>query len=262
MSWNLWWRFGGRWREREPRILEILDEVAPDLLGLQETWRRGVATQAGVIAQRLGHYAVFAPTSVPPLPDPVEYPDQAGVEVGIALVSRWPVLDAVDHLLPARHRPAPTALHVTVDHPAGPLHVIVACTEWEPRYADDHLAQTRALAALLADPALDGPLPVVLLGDLNAAPGGPEIAPLAAVASDLWSLGGGAPDAVTLSSAMPDAPLEATKQIDRRIDYAFARPGRSDGPPLRVSRSFLAGDAPIDGLHPSDHAATVSDLEE
>ena len=39
----------------------------------------------------------------------------------------------------------------------------------------DHLAQTRALARLLVDPSLDGPLPVVLTADLNAAPETPQI---------------------------------------------------------------------------------------
>jgi hypothetical protein len=50
---------------------------------------------------------------------------------------------------------------------------------------------------------------------------------------------------------VPEAPLEATKQIDRRIGHILARAGR-DGAVLTVRRAFLAGEQPIDGRHPSD----------
>ena len=121
------------------------------------------------------------------------------------------------------------------------------------------VAQTTALAGLVTDPALDGPLPVLLLGDLDAAPGTPELAPLTEVLVDAWVAGGGDPAAVTLSSRVPFAPVEADKQIGRRIDHLLARPGTS-GSPLVVSCAFLAGHAPVDGLHPSDHSAVVVDL--
>jgi hypothetical protein len=89
-------------------------------------------------------HAVWAPSGRPPEPDPVEDADQHGVEIGIGLVSRWP--------MPRRRRcttcrirsavgPPPRALAATLEHPAGPLHVIVGCTEWEPEYAADHRAQ-------------------------------------------------------------------------------------------------------------------------
>lgn len=96
-------------------------------------------------------------------------------------------------------------------------------------YADDHLAQTRALAALLLDPVLDGPLPVVLAADLNAPPDSPEMEALTEAMVDTRVAGGGDPTAVTLSTANPFAPREARRQIDRRIDYVLARPGPPGG---------------------------------
>ena len=261
MSWNVWWRFGPSWRAREAGIQEVVRRVRPDVLGLQETWRSAGETQASLLADRLGGYGAFERSSIPPLPDPVETPDQRDVDIGVGLVSRWPLLHVRGHLLPATHREPPTALVATLDHPLGLLHVIVACTEWEPSFRDDHLAQTSALAALMCDPALDGNLPVLLLGDLNARPGTPEVDAVASVAVDLWTAGGGAQDAVTLSSSTPHAPLEAVRQIDRRIDYVFARPGHPGGS-LTASGSMLAGTEPINGTFPSDHFATVSDLDE
>lgn len=165
------------------------------------------------------------------------------------------------HPLPAVHREPPTALVATLDHPIGPLHVIVACTEWQPSFRDDHLAQTKELAVLMSDPALDGDLPVLLLGDLNARPGCPEIDVLESVAVDLWPAGGGATNAVTLSSSTPYAPIEAVRQIDRRIDYVFARPGRPGGP-IVASGSELVGTEAVNGTFPSDHFATLSELDE
>jgi len=31
MTWNIWWRFGPRWREREPALIETLRKVDPDV---------------------------------------------------------------------------------------------------------------------------------------------------------------------------------------------------------------------------------------
>jgi endonuclease/exonuclease/phosphatase family metal-dependent hydrolase len=263
MTWNLWWRFGGSWREREPGIVSTLQQVRPDVVGLIETWAGDGTTQPHLLAERLGGMsAAFCPTALPPAPDPPEEPSQAGIEVGIGLLSRWAIATTEVRELPHTQRggPAPTALVATVDHPTGPLRVIVACIEWEPAFAADQLAQSRALAELATDPRLDGELPVLLVGDLNAAVDQADLAPLLDVMVDTWAAGGGDPSAVTLSSAVPEAPVEATKQLDRRIDHIFARPGRA-GRSITVRRAFLAGDHPVDGRYPSDHFAVVADLD-
>ncbi|MBG0560147.1 endonuclease/exonuclease/phosphatase family protein [Actinoplanes aureus] len=262
MTWNVWWRFGADWRTRERLIAETVAEHEPDLLGLVESWAADGTDQPHRLAERHGMHAVWAPSGLPPEPEPPENPDQRDVGIGIGLVSRWPIRATEVHDLPNPQRGGvpPRALLATVDHPAGPLHVIVGCTEWEPEYAADHLAQCRALAALATDERLDGALPVLLVGDLNAAPGQIELIPLLDAMVDTWAAGGGDPEAVTLDSAVPYAPAEAVKQIDRRIDHILARPGRP-GTSLRISRVFLAGDRPIEGVFPSDHYAVGADLE-
>jgi endonuclease/exonuclease/phosphatase family metal-dependent hydrolase len=150
------------------------------------------------------------------------------------------------------------ALVAALAHPAGPLHVIVACLEWEPDYDDDRLAQGQALADLAADPALNGPLPVLVAGDLNAAPGSPVLRPLAKVLVDAWIAGGGDPAAVTLGSSHPFAPLEAAELIDQRIDHILVRAGHP-GQHVVVERAVLAGHA-VGDLDPSDHRAVVCDI--
>jgi endonuclease/exonuclease/phosphatase family metal-dependent hydrolase len=257
VSWNLWWRFGPDWKQRQSGILTTLAGLRPDLVGLQEVWADGRTSQAHELARELGMYAVFAAPSLPPVPHPPESRDQEGIELGVAVLSRWPLKNASRHGLPSANRAEPVALLATIDHPAGPLHFCVSCVEWEPAFAADHLAQTQALADLLADEELDGRLPVVLAADLNTPPGSVELKPLTDVMVDTWRVGGGT-EQPTLSSVHPQAPVQATKQIDQRIDYVLARPGRRTGA-ISVDQAFLAG-TQVDGLYPSDHFAVVIDL--
>ena len=267
MTWNVFWRWGGDYRERAPGILDTLRIYRPDVLALVETWAGEGTSQPAELARALGAngtpmYDAFARTSLPPEPDPVEYSEQTAIQMGVGLVSRWPIAAVEVHDLPHDQRggPPPTALLATLDHPRGALHVIVTCLEWEPAFQADQLAQAGAVAALATDPRLNGPLPVLVLGDLNAAADQAPIAPLMAALTDAWSAGGGDPDARTIDSAIPHAPVEATHLIDRRIDHILVRPGHGDQP-VAVHGAFLAGDRPVCGHYPSDHYAVGVDLE-
>jgi endonuclease/exonuclease/phosphatase family metal-dependent hydrolase len=153
--------------------------------------------------------------------------------------------------MPARHRSfEPVAAVATVAHPVAPLHVVVGCLEYDPAYNDDRMAQAELLAALATDPALDGPLPVVVAGDLNAPPGSPLLRPLSELLSDAWV---GDPAAVT-------APDEAGPElVGQRIDHVFFRPGMFNRPVI-ASNSWTVGD-PVDGITPSDHRAVTCLLE-
>jgi endonuclease/exonuclease/phosphatase family metal-dependent hydrolase len=259
MTWNLQWRERDDWRARQPAIRSTIEAVRPDVAGLQEVWATDETNHAALLADQLGMHAAFAAPSLPPPPRPPERPDQAGVEVGVGVLSRWPILEVRRHRLASRHRPEVVALVVAVDHPGGALHVVACCIDWELEFAAQRLAQTRALAALLTDPSRDGPLPVLLTADLNAPPATPEVRVLTEVMVDAWAAAGGAADGGhTLSSGNPLAPRAAWWLIDRRIDYVLARPG-TPAHPVAVERAFVAGDPP-DGLHPSDHYAVVADF--
>lgn len=254
VTWNVLWRFEPDWRARGRGILTTLERLQPDLVGLQECWGIEHGSQADVVAERLGLHAAFLAPSLPPVPQPPEHPEQAGVLMGVGFASRWPLRRVIRHVLPVSHRQvAPVALEAEVGHPDAAFRVIVAATEWEPAYAADHLAQTTTLAELLGDPARLGP--AFLLADLNCDASQPEFAPLTAVADDTWELGGGDPRAVTLSSAVPFAPLEAVKEIDRRVDHVLVR--RGDG--IEVDAVSIV-DEPIDGRYPSDHFPVVADV--
>lgn len=270
MSWNLWWRFDCRhqvtvgsppldadhWQMRERGIVSTLQAVQPDIAGFQEVWATADETQADRLAERLGMHAAFGAPSLPPPPLPPHEPDHAGVEVGVAVLSRWPIVDVQRVLLPSGHRPNIVALAVVVDHPSDPLRVIASCIDWEHRFAAQRRAQTRALARLLTDPSHDGP--AFLTADLNAPPTAPEIQALTDVMVDSWIAAGGPADGGhTLSSRNPLAPREAW-QLDQRIDYVLARPGIPQHE-IAIEQAFVAGEAQ-DGVHASDHYAVVADV--
>jgi endonuclease/exonuclease/phosphatase family metal-dependent hydrolase len=259
MTWNVWWRFGPRWRDRQPGIQATLERFRPDVVALQEVWAGDGTSQADELAKALGMHAVFASPSYPPAPAEPET-DEAGIDLGIAVLSRYPVLDHRAVVMPARHRSwEPVALTVRLEHPSGPLPIVAACLDYGVPYTDDRIAQGAFIADLATDPRFDGPCPVLLMGDLNAAVGSPVLRPVRDVLTDAWSAGGGAADAVTLPSTHPSAPLEAGPQmVDQRIDHIFFRPGREDQHVL-VEGVQLAGEA-VGGVHPSDHRAVVADL--
>jgi endonuclease/exonuclease/phosphatase family metal-dependent hydrolase len=260
MTWNIWWRFGPRWPDRQPGIRATLERLRPDVVALQEVWAGAGSTQADELAEALQMEAVFAAPSYPPAPGDLGRPDWAGIDLGIGVLSRWPILDHETAVMPARHRSwDPVALIVRVDHPAGPLPIVAACLDYGVPYTDDRIAQGAFVADLATDPRFDGPCPVLLMGDMNAAVDSPVLRRAGDVLTDAWSAGGGSADAVTLPSTHPSAPLEAGPQmVDQRIDHIFFRPGREDQQVL-VEGVRLAGE-PEGGVHPSDHLAVVADL--
>ncbi|MGI5131274.1 endonuclease/exonuclease/phosphatase family protein [Pseudonocardia sp. CA-107938] len=260
VTWNVWWRFGPRWRDRRPAIRQTLERLDPDVVALQEVWADGGTTQADELAAALGMHAVFAAPSYPPAPVDSTVADHAGVELGIAVLSRWPTLDHESLVMPARHRSwDPVTLAVRVQHPAGPLPIVATCLEYGIPYTDDRIAQGAFVADLATSPRFDGPCPVLLMGDLNAAVDSPVLRPVGDVLTDAWLAGGGRADAVTLPSSHPSAPLEAGPQlVDQRIDHVFFRPGREDQH-VNVEGARLIGDA-VDGVYPSDHRGVLVDL--
>lgn len=264
MSWNVWWRFEDQWQERQAGIASTLAAQRPDIVGLQESWATPGSSQAEVLSAPLGMYSAFAGPSLPDLPAVAESPDHINVDLGLAVLSRWPIRHSWVHALPSSRAVAPVALVAAIEHPHGVLHVVNTCLEYHAHLADDHLAQARELAQLAAELGTrDGGPPVIVVGDMNAGPDTPEIRALTEELVDAWAVADGAghgdTDGVTLSSTVPVAPLGAVKQLDRRIDYVLFRQSAGGAAPS-VRQAYVITDT-VNGIHPSDHYAVVADLE-
>ncbi len=249
MTWNVWGRFGP-WRQRQSAISETIASIRPDVVGLQETWSTGSLGQANILAARLGLQATFAPSHMPDDPD-------ADVELGLAVLSRWPMTGArpVRSATGEGHRTV--ALAVDVHHPDGTVRFMTACLDWEEDRHDLRLQQAQELLAILTSHELDGPMPVVLAGDLNAPPSAPEMQTLASGLTDCWTVVQTDPGN-TFASANPFVAGDDW-HADTRIDYIFARAGRAEDL-LHVESASLAGRPRPGRSVPSDHYAVVVEL--
>ncbi|POX47964.1 endonuclease/exonuclease/phosphatase family protein [Streptomyces sp. Ru72] len=256
VTWNVWGCFGP-WRDRAPRLLETLATLRPDIVCLQETWVTHDTGQADDLAAQLGMQAVFSRSR---MPEPAPAPN--AVELGLAILGRWPILeyrrerlpDGTDGPLPATD--PSVALVVTFDHPAGPLHVVTACPDWHADRSQARLSQIQALAALLTDPALDGPLPVILAADLNSCPDTSEFQALTRVLVDTWAAACAGQPGYTFTTNNSFVGSDEWL-AEGRIDHILARSGMP-AHPLIVRAAALAGTSEP---APSDHFAVVADLE-
>lgn len=171
-------------------VAKVIAEARPDLVALQEVdrgmARTGKIDQAAWLGERLGLHAVYGPATGGAAFNVAEG------EYGIALLSRWPVVEHQRHLL--FHQPLPldqrppkyyaeqrALLGCAVDI-QGTL-VDVFCTHFDLTQ-DQRMPQARQVAELCT--GWHPGRPSVLMGDFNALPDAPEIDTLRAAFSDVF----------------------------------------------------------------------------
>ena len=196
------------------RIADVIRAYDPDLVGLQEVdryWARsGYVDQAAWLAAELGmHYCYGAnldhgPDSHATVPH----------QYGTAILSRYPILACENTLLP---KADPRT------EQRGLLEALVEVEGTPLRFYNTHLqhtggpggadrtVQVEAILEQIGRPRES----VVLVGDLNARPDWPELAPLYERFEDAWLEAGSEPGYTY--------PASPTAEPDRRIDYVFVR---------------------------------------
>lgn len=214
-----------------------LRSLNADVIGLQEADRHwGPRSEwrdlAGELAERLGMYVYFAPIYSL---DPAE-PGGPRAEFGVAVLSRYRIVSADNHEItrlstqdpnpsPA---PAPGFGEAVVRVKGRPVHVYVTHLDYRPDPAV-RVAQVADTRRIMAEDRG----PKILLGDFNAEPGAPELAPL-------WE---------ELTDADPGAPTFPAQDPVKRIDYVAVSKGAA-----RVRRAWVPESVA------SDHRAVVADL--
>ncbi len=203
-----------------------------DVVLVQEIHRfrrgSGLADMPADLAARLGMDVAFG-ANFSRAPEARGAPRR---ESGTAVLSRFPIAESVNTLLPNlpgfQQR---GLLRARLELKGQPVDLYATHLDHQSRAA--RLAQAQTIAATLA--ASD--VPAVVGGDFNAAPGSPPIRAMSRAAADLWPLSGDGPG------------LTAPERRPRvRIDYLFSR-GRWD-----ASASYVAGS------RVSDHRAVLTDL--
>jgi endonuclease/exonuclease/phosphatase family metal-dependent hydrolase len=176
------------------RTAAAISSLRADVVGLQEVdvhW--GARSQwqdtATELANRLDMYVAFAPIYSL---DPVKDGDPRR-EYGVAVLSKFPLLSVENHDItrlstqdpnpvPA---PAPGFLEAVIRAKGVPTHVYVTHLDYrgDPTVRAMQVEDTRRIMA--QDPPGE---PQVLLGDFNADPSAPELAPLWTWLDDAWGV--------------------------------------------------------------------------
>src|ERR687895_1535822 len=186
------------------RIATEIERGGADIVGLQEVdrhWseRSEFVDQAQWLADRLGMEVVYgANLDLDPLA-----PGQPRRQYGTAILSAHPIVYSRNTHLPRPEGGEQRGLleaGIDVDG----IRVRIANTHLQHTSAVERRAQTERIVELLR-PARN---PIVLMGDLNARPGTPELAPLSPRFVDAWPRGG-VGDGFTIPSENPTS----------RIDY-------------------------------------------
>ncbi|MEU6661740.1 endonuclease/exonuclease/phosphatase family protein [Streptomyces sp. NPDC046821] len=223
--------------DRQAAALRALDA---DVIGLQEVdvhW--GARSQNLDVAEELGRRLKMRVSFAPIYSlDPVE-PSGPRREYGVAVLSRYPVRGAVNHDItrlstqdpnpvPA---PAPGFGEVELSVRGVPVQVFVTHLDYrgDPSVRAAQVADTRRIMAGERTSPADRQ---ILLGDFNAEPGAPELAPL-------WK---------ELTPADPGAYTFPAANPVKRIDY------------IAVGEGVRVRDAAVAETLASDHRPVVADL--
>ena len=256
LSWNLWWRFGP-WEERFPRIVKVVRECNPDLIGLQEIWDDDDVCQASLLAEELGYAFTYSGAS-----------EIVGIKFGNAVLSRWPISFADSY--PLTSMPSDDGsrncrlAHASVEGPRGQIEVYSTHLSYLPFESGIRQLQVRDICRLIADRKSD--VPPILMGDFNAVPESDEIRLLTGLKEppvpyqvfyDAWQVANAHDPGYTWHRGNPYT--AAALEPDRRLDYVFV--GRPTGVGVgHVKSCRLVGTEAVDGVFPRDHYGVLAEI--
>lgn len=213
------------------RVASVIRSVQPDVVTLQEidsvTARTGLEDQATRLGELTGMQAMFG-----------GFMDYRGGRYGMAVLSRYPVVEWENHRLPDGAEPR-SALAARVEllkpgYGQGPQVVVVGVHLYAN--AEERLAQAARLVQLFADEEA----PVILAGDFNSIPESKVMRLLEDAGG--WQRPAKEGQAFTFPSEAPD----------REIDFILFRPG---------SRFAVREHRVIPEKLASDHRPVLLELE-
>ncbi|MFC2097662.1 endonuclease/exonuclease/phosphatase family protein [Bacteroidota bacterium] len=162
LTYNIYHGENMKGRANLDMVSRIIRSVDPDIVALQEvdscTNRSGGVDIVDVIAKLTNMHHKFGKA--------MDYDNGA---YGVAILSKYPILESVNHLLPASEVNEPrVALEVSIDIPSGERLRFVGTHLDQTRDSQDRMKQANKIndVVLRADDN-----PVILAGDLNARPG-------------------------------------------------------------------------------------------
>jgi endonuclease/exonuclease/phosphatase family metal-dependent hydrolase len=253
------WNNSGPWGERCKRIREWIERLDPDVIGFQEVLRGAGCDQLAEILEGHAYHREYIKV--------VPFWNDASLDFGNAVASRWPLLDQVETRLPdAGDGEQRAALTVTIDAPFGPLSLTSLHLNWKLHHGWVRERQVVAACAAVLAQRPRGGFPPIMVGDFNAVPESTEIRYVAGLHAlegrsvhfrDAWALAGDGAYGATWSNANPYA--RVALEPDRRIDYIFAGPPAAGGLGMIESCRVVCNDG-AHGVWPSDHFGVYAEL--
>jgi endonuclease/exonuclease/phosphatase family metal-dependent hydrolase len=259
-----------------------LRALAPDVIGMQEVrpldGRSGRST-ADELAAALGLTVVYEPALR--WADDQLRPGMAGGEEGLAILSRYPVLERRVLPLPeARPSEARILLSARLDTEAGPIWVHTTHLHYRLDDGVAREAQVTALdAAIRACGRGNDDAPQLLCGDFNATADSDEIRFLRGLTTlagrrthfqDAWlrlhrepGPGDGPAQGITWSSENQHTRPLRSLDLDRRIDYVFVTTRKKDGRGTVLASEVVLTEregSGADAVCASDHYAVLADV--
>jgi endonuclease/exonuclease/phosphatase family metal-dependent hydrolase len=250
VTFNVHHGVGDDGRHDLPRLARLLASTDADVICLQEVDRHfgdrsENVDQSLLLSRALGMQLAWGPAIDRPAAGAGGGEDGAGErgQYGNALLSRLPILVSDVHRLPGGGEPR-SALRTLIELDGGALWVTT--THLSARSAADRAAQAAALAELHTEPTETG----VLVGDLNADAGAPELAVIRERFSDAWHLAQARADQARRFSLHREAGrTHPARRPHTRIDQVWVSPGVS------VTAARV-----LDGSACSDHHPLQVDL--
>jgi endonuclease/exonuclease/phosphatase family metal-dependent hydrolase len=252
---NIWSRFGP-WEARLLAIRDLLRDLQPDVIGLQEVLRTPDLDQARLVSDGLGYEIAWGISS-----------ENHGFPTGNAILSRWPIVRSEVIPLPdGGSDEQRSAVFAELASPFGKIPVFCTHLNWKLHHGHIRQLQVKALTDAVARLAPEQGFPPVVVGDFNAEPDSDEIRYMRGLTAiggscvyfaDSFLLAGDGSPGVTFSKRNTYAfPL---REPERRIDYVFVR-GPDDsqrGEPIQARVCFDEGH---DGIFPSDHFGVIATI--
>lgn len=275
---NIWNRFGP-WAERLEVLRAGLQALSADVVVLQEVLRmeQGNLSQLDEVGDGLYPYRAYAPAFT--------IDESSGFTLGNAVLSRWPLREQEQILLPnPMQHESRGLLYVLCELPSGQLPVFVTHLDWQfelsfarcqqVSFIVEHMEKWLGRAQKRAGTDL---LPAVLAGDFNAEPDSDEIRFLrgrhalprygspnvlrGVYFNDCFAYcGGDERDGATFASSNTFAATQC--EPDRRIDYIFTGPPDRlrRGQPLRAWRCLDTPHPQDEKIFASDHYGVAADI--
>jgi endonuclease/exonuclease/phosphatase family metal-dependent hydrolase len=251
------------WNDRPDVVARIrvaidgLKALQPDIVALQEVVgdTPTMENQASLIARALDGHWQF---------DPV-HTSASGIQLGNAVVSRFPIASHESVVLPGEERDPRRALMCNIKTPHGILPFVTTHLSWEMWHAVRREKQVVALDEFVR--ANQGDLPVVIGGDFNTSPDSSAIMFLTGKMSldgkgtyyrDCWQRRHPFERGATWSDKNPFTVRWIER--NRRLDYLFVGQIRDDGWGAVLDCRVVLDMPGTDGTFASDHFGVYAEI--